>query len=117
MKFILEKLSSRKTFFYILIAGGLLRLLFLLFGGKIYYGTDDFFIQGDTTSWFSSFLNLWDHGTYANFINNENSRFFRPPGYSFLFGFFYIVSFQNYELAWKLLVAAQLIMDTASIYL
>jgi len=117
MKFFLEKLSSRKALYYILIGGALLRLLFLFFGGKIYYGTANFFIQGDTDSWFNSFVNFWNHGTYQSYGGIESSKFFRPPGYSFLFGFFYLLSFENYAVAWKLLVGAQLIMDIASIYI
>lgn len=97
--------------------GALLRIVFVFAGGGIYYGRPDFFINGDSTSWFQAFINLWEHGTFTVANNIEAGKFFRPPGYSFLFGIFYLLSFKNYVLAWKLLVAAQVMMDTASIIL
>jgi hypothetical protein len=117
MKFLLQHLSDKKFIYKILILGLLLRILFIVIGGKIYYGTSSFFIQGDTNPWFQAFINLWEHGTFTTVLRNESGKFFRPPGYSFLFGIFYLLSFKNILLASGLLVAAQVIMDIVSIFL
>lgn len=117
MKQIESRLSSPKAFFYILLLGILLRLLFVFYGGKIYYGKTDYYSQGDTPTWFNSFVNLVNAGTYTVNPEIENGKFFRPPGYSFLFGIFYLLTFKNYVLASKLLVILQVLMDIFSIRL
>lgn len=117
MKEVISKLSSPKAFFYILIIGILLRLVFVFWGGQVYYGKPDYFIQGDTPAWFYSFVNLVETGTYTVNPAVENGKFFRPPGYSFLFGIFYILTFKNYLLAAKLLVLLQVLMDIFNIWL
>lgn len=110
-------LAKEKSIYTVVAIGAALRLLFVFFLGEIYYGTSDFFMQRDTTSWFHAFINLLERGTFT--VNNhlDAGKFFRPPGYSFLFGFFYLITFKNYVLAWKLLVAAQVLMDIASVYI
>ncbi|MCX6274792.1 MAG: hypothetical protein NTV09_06265 [Bacteroidetes bacterium] len=117
MKQIVSKLSLPSTFFYILILGILLRLFFVFYGGKIYYGKADYFTQGDTPTWFNSFVNLANSCTYTVNPDIENGKFFRPPGYSFLFGIFYLLTFKNYILASKLLVILQVLMDVFSVWL
>jgi Gpi18-like mannosyltransferase len=117
MKLIRQLLIERKAMLFILLWGILLRLLFVFVLGRIYYGRSDYYIQGDTGLWFNSFINLWEHGTFTTGIHSEAGKFFRPPGYSFLFGFFYLLSFKHMLLATRMLVACQLIMDIASIYL
>ena len=108
-------LTKEKSLAWIILFAAVLRLLFVFIGGKFYYGRPDYFIQGDTLSWFQAFINLIDHGIFTVDLNVETSKFFRPPGYSFLFGIFYLLTFKNIALAWKLLVAAQVIMDIASV--
>ena len=117
MKSLTLFLSKEKSLAWIVILGVLLRLVFVFAGGRIYYGHADYFIQGDTSSWFQAFINLCEHGTFTVNETIEAGKFFRPPGYSFLFGIFYLITFKNYVLAWKLLVGAQVIMDVASIFL
>ena len=109
-------LSKEKSIGWILVFGAVLRLLFLFLGGAIYYGRADYFAQGDTSSWFQSFINLYQHGTFTVDLAVDAGKYFRPPGYSFLYGIFYLLSFENEALAWKLLVGAQVLMDVASIY-
>jgi hypothetical protein len=99
------------------VIAAVLRLIFVFIGGRFYYGRPDYFIQGDTSAWFQAFFNLLDFGTFTVNPNVEASKFFRPPGYSFLFGIFYLITFKNYVLAWKLLVAMQVIMDIVSVFL
>jgi len=110
-------LSKEKSLSWIILIAAVIRLLFVFIGGRFYYGHADYFIQGDTTSWFDAFINLVEHGTFTVNAKIENAKFFRPPGYSFLFGIFYLLSFKNYVLAWKLLVAAQVVMDSACVSL
>ena len=117
MKTFLAKIKSPEAFPYILALGIILRLLFVFVGGKIYYGKADFFTQGDTPSWFHSFENLANTGTYTVDPAVENGKFFRPPGYAFLFGIFYLITLKNYLLASKILVWVQVLMDIISIWL
>src|SRR5207237_8872342 len=94
----LRFLSNRKNIYFILAFGALLRILFVFYGGKIYYGKPDFFIQGDTGSWFQAFINFWEYGTFTVDLTSEAGKFFRPPGYAFLFGIFYLLAFRNFIL-------------------
>ena len=117
MKSIVRFLSNPKSIYPIIIIGMLLRIFFVFVGGKIYFGSSHFFIQADTSSWFNAFINLWEKGTYTVDLSNETASFFRPPGYSFEFGIFYLISFKNIELASHMLVVAQMIMDITCIWL
>jgi hypothetical protein len=117
LKSLARFLSKEKSLLWIIAIAAVLRLLFVFVGGRFYYGRPDYFIQGDTNSWFQAFFNLINHGTFTVNPNIEAAKFFRPPGYSFLFGIFYLITFKNYVLAWKLLVALQVIMDIVSLFL
>jgi len=108
---------KRNHLFVLVAAGFFMRILFYLFGAKVYYGNADFMVGGDTLSWVTSIINLIDHGTYSVNLNKETGYFFRPPGYSFFIGFFYLTSGKNIDTAYKLIVWAQLIFDTISIWL
>lgn len=101
----------------IILSGFLIRVLFYFFGGKVYYGKAEFSIGGDTTTWVTSIINLIEHGTYSVDLNEPTGYFFRPPGYSFFIGLFYLLTGKNILVAYKLIVWAQLLLDTASIYL
>ena len=112
------KLFLKKNHLWIIILAGLfMRLFFYLLGAKVYYGKPDFTIQGDTLSWVTSIINLIEHGTYSVDLNESTGYFFRPPGYSFFIGLFYLLSGKNIDTAYKLIVCAQLIMDSISIWL
>jgi len=117
LKSITHFLTKEKSLAWIILIAAFVRILFVFVGGRYYYGHPDYFIQGDTSSWFQAFINLLEHGTFTVNPKIEAAKFFRPPGYSFLFGIFYILSFKNYVLAWKLLVGAQVIMDVVSVFL
>lgn len=108
---------KKNHLFVIIAAGFFIRILFYLFGAKIYYGNADFMVGGDTLSWVTSIINLIDHGTYSVNLNKETGYFFRPPGYSFFIGFFYLISEKNIDTTYILIVWAQLILDTISIWL
>lgn len=101
----------------ILFAGLLFRVLFYFFGAKIYYGKNDFFVGGDTWGWVASIQNLIDHGTYTIIVGEPNGYFFRPPGYSFFIGIFYLLSGKNIDLTYQLVIYAQIFLDVAAIWL
>jgi hypothetical protein len=117
LKSVAHFLSKEKSLAWIVILASVIRLLFVFVGGKFYYGRSDYFIQGDTYFWFQAFINLVEHGTFTVNTAIETGKFFRPPGYSFLFGIFYLLTFKNYILAWKLLVTLQVAMDVTSVFL
>lgn len=101
----------------IVLVGILIRLLFLLFGAEVYYGKEDFYIGGDTNWWVVNITNLIEHGVYTDSIGSELGYFTRTPGYSFLIGFFYLITGKNMNLALQLIPYFQLLTDTVSVYL
>ena len=118
MKSYLKSLSIRFPFplRLILLLGLIIRILFIWKGGAIYYGRTDFYVMGDTITWFESFLNLWKHGIYTTNLDIDNGKFFRPPGYSFILGIIYILCGQQTELMQIVLVWLQTILDVVAIY-
>ena len=107
---------KNKVLLLIMAAGLLLRLIFLFFGAEIYYGKKDFMVGGDTSSWLDSIKNLIDHGTYTFSFATPNGYFFRPPGYPFFIGFFYLLAGKNVLLAYHFISAAQIAMDVIAIF-
>ncbi|GDX53444.1 hypothetical protein LBMAG27_24910 [Bacteroidota bacterium] len=112
----MKKFIFKNHLVIILLGGFILRLFFYFFGAKVYYGKSDFFIGGDTSGWVTSILNLINHGSYSIDLNEPTGYFFRPPGYSFFFGIFYLLSGKNLSVAYHLVVWAQLFMDVISIW-
>ncbi|MFN4122004.1 MAG: glycosyltransferase family 39 protein [Flavobacteriales bacterium] len=113
-------LNFKKPLIQIISLGALLRLLFNLFIAKYYFGTDNFYLGGDTMAWGSMFENLWNHGVYVygNVAEaHEYGYFFRMPGYSFFLGFFWLLCGQNWEMAIPMAGWFQTIMDIFNIYL
>ena len=107
--------KNKNLLFGIILLGLIFRILFVLVGAKFYYGTENFMAQGDTLSWINSFINLYSTGTYTCNIGIENAMFFRPPGYSFIMGIFYLLCGQNQELSFKVLAWFQVLLDTIAI--
>lgn len=104
----------------IISLGLILRLFFNLFIAKYYFGTDNFYLGGDTMAWGSMFENLWNQGVYVYGDPNqphEYGYFFRMPGYSFFLGFFWLICGQNWELAIPVAGWFQTLMDVFNIYL
>ncbi len=100
-----------------LVIGLLLRVLFIVKGGEIYFGKPNFIVQGDTYSWIDSILNLFKHGVYTINLEIPNASFFRPPGYSFLIGCFYLITGGNIEVSIKLLSWTQVLLDVFAIWM
>ena len=104
--------------YHVLLLGLILRLVFMLWGAPIYYGTEDYAAKGgDTHAWAMSMQNLVHHGTYSADLNYPDGKFFRPPGYPFFLMPFYIGSGFNLGIAFKLAQIAQVLLDTLSIFL
>lgn len=102
----------------IVLLGLLLRVIFMIWGAPIYYGTPDYAVKGgDTHAWVVSMQNLVHTGTYTADPNYEDGKFFRPPGYSFFLLPFYFLS--GFNLKWMYLMAQlfQTLLDTISIWL
>ncbi|MBK7965269.1 MAG: glycosyltransferase family 39 protein [Bacteroidetes bacterium] len=101
----------------ILFGGLILRLLFIFLGGKFYFGTENFQVQGDTYGWIDSIMNLIKHGTYTSDLTVENAAFFRPPGFAFIIGLFYFLAGGNLDLGIQLLSYSQILLDTLAIWM
>jgi len=75
--------------YHILLLGLILRIVFMIWGAPIYYGTPDYAAKGgDTHAWAMSMQNLVHHGTYSADLNYPDGKFFRPPGYHIFFDAF-----------------------------
>jgi hypothetical protein len=95
-----------------------MRLAFMKWGAPIYYGTPQFATNGgDTHAWVSCMQNLVHTGTYTADPSYEDGKFFRPPGYAFFLMLFYLISGFKLELTYLLASYAQILLDTASIFL
>lgn len=101
----------------ILISGLILRIFFLLVGGKYYFGTENFQVQGDTYGWMDSILNLIHHGVYTSDLEVANAAFFRPPGFAFIIGLFYLIAGGNMDTGVQLLSWSQILLDTLAIWM
>lgn len=101
-----------------IVAGGLLaRILFLLFGAKIYYGTTqaDIFTNGDTHSYVLSFVNLWKYGYYTFDFLEADAAFGRLPGYPLFYGIHYLIFGPQH--ASVATACTQVLLDTSCIVL
>ncbi len=103
--------------YFIIPIGFLFRALFIMFGAKLYYGTETFWMGGDTPGWVDSIINLIEHGTYTIDFKSDIGYFFRPPGYSFYIGIFYLLSGKNLALMYQFIIWSQVLLDTLAIYL
>lgn len=102
----------------ILLLGIFLRVVFMVWGAPIYYGTEEYAAKGgDTHAWVVSMQNLVHTGTYTADPNYEDGKFFRPPGYSFFLIPFYIASGFDLKLMYLLAQIFQVLLDSVSIVL
>lgn len=99
-----------------ILTGFLVRIFFYLAGAQYYYGDPGFVINGDTHAWVDSILNLINHGTYTADTEVFNAMFYRPPGYGFFIGIFYLITGGNMELAFTIIPFVQIMLDTLCIY-
>lgn len=110
----LKKINEKYLFFGIIILGAFLRFLFLFWGADIYFGKN-IFIFGDSASYANSFINLWEHGTYAIWLDNPESYMGRGPGYPFFWGLHYLIF--GKANAYFAVAVSQIILDILAIKL
>jgi hypothetical protein len=101
-----------KPIYYIVFFGFLVRLLFFLFGAELYFGKEDFYIQGDTLDYLFPFYNLIEHGSFSVNLNHPEGVLGREPGYSVFLGLFYYLSGKEVHLALRFAVIFQIFFDT-----
>jgi hypothetical protein len=97
------------------LVGLAFRIIYFLFLAKPYQGYEDYYLDRDTWSFAAYFHHLWETGTFTLGFNNGYEFFGRMPGYSFFLGFFYVLSGENWDLAYQLAVWAQVMIDGASV--
>jgi 4-amino-4-deoxy-L-arabinose transferase-like glycosyltransferase len=111
-----QYLKDNKIYLIVLL-GFSIRVLFVLLGAEYYFGKEKFYVGGDTYWWFSNIDNLIEHGAYTDNIDNEWGYFTRTPGYSFFIGIFYLLSGKDIDIAFKIIVFTQIVLDSISIFL
>lgn len=98
----------------LLVLGLVLRVLFVLFGAKVYYGTQQAaYVSGDTQSYVYSFHNWWVYGRYTFDFLEPEASYGRLPGYPLFYGLHEILF--GPEGALPAVAITQLLLDTAAI--
>ncbi len=113
----LNEIRTNKNLMLVILLGLILRVLFVLFGAKYYFGREDFFIDGDTQLWVACIQNLVETGTYTLNPNHEYGYFGRTPGYSFFIGIFYLLTGKNWNAAFPLIAWTQVLLDVIAIFI
>jgi hypothetical protein len=108
-------LKNNKPLLYIIVAGAILRLFFVLIGASVYFGRANIFVDGDTSAWAYSFQNFLEHGIYTINPEKEMGAFNRLPGYSFFLGIFYLICGQDWSLTYKVVGWFQTLLDVSLI--
>lgn len=108
--------NSFKKIEYVIILALFARFVFLFFGAKIYYGTENFYVGGDTFAWANMFESLWKTGNYTINPNDPDGWFFRLPTYSYFLGFFWIF-IQDWLTAFKVIAVVQILIDASCVWL
>ncbi len=121
MKFKGELLNTIRDFAkspigIVILIAFLVRVVFLLFVAKAYFGRENVFVDGDTYAWAGSFQSLLETGTYTANPGLEFGYFGRMPGYSFFIGFFYILAGFSWERAFPIVAAAQITLDSMLVF-
>jgi hypothetical protein len=112
MSFIKNKLLYNPLT-YIVLAGLILRFCFWIFAANSVLGSA-VYINGDTSGWTDSFLNLIKYGHYTFEMGNKEAYFGRVPGFSFFWGLHYLLFGPAY--VYKAVAFSQIILDTFAIF-
>jgi Gpi18-like mannosyltransferase len=96
----------------IVVAGFTLRILFFLFGAEIYFGNEEFYIQGDTFDFFAPFQNLLNYGIFTLNFRYPDAVMGREPGFPFVMGFFYLISGKNINTTLDIILSLQILFDS-----
>lgn len=110
------KNKSDKRIFLILSGGALLRLVFLLFIAKYYFGRENIFYDHDTGTWANAIYNWFETGNYSVDLQREMGYFMRMPGYSFFMLPFWLIAGKDWWMAFKLIGWFQSFLDIANIW-
>jgi 4-amino-4-deoxy-L-arabinose transferase-like glycosyltransferase len=110
-------LKTRKLILAILVFSLVLRIVFVVFLAKTFYQRENIWYDNDTESWITSFVSLWENGTYTCDPQSEFGFFGRMPGYSFFAGFIYVLSGQHADIAFPLIGWLQVILDVWAVWL
>ena len=105
------KSKIQNPVFIIAVLGLCVRIFFLLIGAKYYFGRENIFVDLDTQAWQECITTFIDTGTYSTNRISEYGYFIRMPGYSFFIGIFYLLSGQNWDIAFPLIGWFQTILD------
>jgi hypothetical protein len=112
-----KNIQSSSIILIIILLGFLFRLGFLLFGAEAYFGTKNFFVNGDSPSYLNSFINLIESGTYTANEKYRAALFCRTPTYAFFLGFIYLLVGKNSHLTYEIAVHVQIFIDLLSVYI
>ncbi len=108
-------LKNKKHLLWAIIAiGAVVRIMFLLFGAKYYYG-QKIYINYDSFSYTNSFINLWKNGSYAIWLDSPDSYMGRTPGYPLFWGLHYLIFGESY--VYIAIAISQILLDILAIKL
>jgi len=110
-------IKRNAALYLVCLIGLLVRLGFILYGAKVYYNTNDFFVQGDTGAWKICIDNLIHQGVYTLNPNHEYGFFGRMPGFAFFMGIFYFLCGRNWNNAYPAIAWFQTLLDVFTIAL
>lgn len=113
----MQKVIQDRILQFLLFGGATVRILFVLFGAKVYYGGSqpNIYLNGDSHSYIRPFTNLLEHGVYTFDFLEPDAVFGRLPGYPFFYGIHYLI-FGSYH-AVEAVAWTQVVLDTTSILL
>ena len=111
-----SELRANKNLQLTILAGLILRVLFVLVGAKYYFGRENIFVDGDTQVWDACIQNLIETGIYTMNPEHEYGYFGRTPGYSFFIGIFYLMTGKDWNAAYPIIAWTQILFDVVAIY-
>ncbi len=110
-------IKRNTALYFVCLIGLVVRVAFIIYGAKIYFGRENIFVDGDTRAWGLSIENLIHQGVYTVNPGHEYGYFGRMPGFSFFMGIFYLLAGQNWNLTYILIGWFQTFLDVAAIVL
>ncbi|HQP04401.1 MAG TPA: hypothetical protein PLP11_07340 [Bacteroidales bacterium] len=113
--FMLKKYS--KAIVVIVLTALLVRVVFVLFGAELYYGKQNFFETGDTYSYTQCAKNLAEHGTFRGILDDPKSVAARLPAYPLLMTAVYLISGNDVDLMYQIMIWIQIVLDVASVFI
>ncbi len=107
----------QKHLIVILALGLLLRVVFVLFVAEYYYAKEEYFRTGDTYSYSQCAINLVEQGSIRTISNDDKSVAGRLPFYPIVLALFYVISGQNLDLTYQLVIWFQVLLDVLTVFL